>query len=104
MIYWKRKRLKPSFQLRLIVKYYNQSCNLLLFIMVICFPQSDKRNIKRANSYTLIDLCQIKEVAEAREKVDHKYNKINQIVDCKDFTEKWVHKEFPASQIQCQNK
>ena len=56
--------------------------------MVICFPQSDKRNIKRANSYTLIDLCQIKEVAEAREKVDHKYNKINQIVDCKDFTEK----------------
>ena len=70
---------------------------------------SDKRNIKRGNFQKLTDLCRIKEVAEAWEKVDNKYNKINQMVDWQDFAEKWAHKaykgkffekEFLASQMQ----
>ena len=31
----KRKRLQRSFQLHLIEEHYSQSCNLLLFIMVV---------------------------------------------------------------------
>ena len=51
----------------------------------------------------------IKEVSEAWEKVHHEYNKINQMVDWQDFTEKWAQKtckgklfktEFLANQIQ----
>ena len=70
---------------------------------------SDKRNIKRGKFQKLTDLCRFKEVAEAWEKVDHEYNKINQMVDWQDFTEKWAHKackrkffkeEFLASQMQ----
>ena len=67
---------------------------------------SNKRKIKRENFQKLTDLCRFKEVAEAWEKVDHEYNKINQMVD---FAEKWAHKtckgkffkkEFLASQMQ----
>ena len=67
---------------------------------------SNKRKIKGENFQKLTDLCRFKEVAEAWKKVDHEYNKINQMVD---FAEKWAHKlckgkffkkEFLASQMQ----
>ena len=70
---------------------------------------SDKRNTKRGKFQKLTDLCRFKEIAEAWEKVDHEYNKINQMVDWQYFAEKWAHKackgkffkeEFLASQMQ----
>ena len=70
---------------------------------------SDKRNIKRGKFQKLRDLCRFKEAAEAWEKIDYEYNKINQIMDWQDFAEKWAHKackrkffkeEFLASQMQ----
>ena len=69
---------------------------------------SDKGNIKRGSFQKLTDLCRFKEVAEAWEKVDHEYNKINQMVDWQDFTEKgarrackgkFFKKKFLASQM-----
>ena len=75
----------------------------------ICFVSSDKRNIKRRNFQKLTDLCRFEKVAEASEKVDYEYSKINQMVDWQDFAEKWAHKackgkffkkEFLASQMQ----
>ena len=69
---------------------------------------SDKKNIKSGNFQKLTDLCRFKEVAEAREKVDHENNKIK-MVDWQDFAEKWAYKvckgkyfnkEFLASQMQ----
>ena len=57
---------------------------------------SDKKNIKRGNFQKLTELCRFKEVAEAWEKVDYEYNKINQMVDWQDFAEKGAHKACKA--------
>ena len=112
MIHWKRKRLQPSFQLHLMEENYNQSCNLLLFIMVVPlvrFVVSSDKKYRERKFQKLTDLCQFKEVAEAWERVDHEYNKINEMVDWQDFAEKWAHKackgkffkkEFLARQMQ----
>ena len=54
----------------------------------MCFMSFDKRNIKRGSFQKLTDLCRFKELAEAWEKVDHKCNKINELVDWQDFAEK----------------
>lgn len=47
----------------------------------ICFVSSDQRNLKRRNFKKLTDLCQFQEVAEAWQKVDPEYNKVNQMMD-----------------------
>ena len=47
----------------------------------------DKRNIKRRSFQKHKDFCRFKEVAQAQGKVDHEYNKRNQVVDWQDSAE-----------------
>ena len=75
----------------------------------ICFVSSDKRHIKRKNFQKFTDISRFKELSETWEKVDHEYNKINQLVNWQDSSDKWAHKackgkffkkEFLESQTQ----
>ena len=105
MIHWKKKfsttpnrgTLQPKVQ-PLIIYHGCITCQ-------ICFVSSDKRNIKRGSFQEVTELCQFKEVAEAWEKVDHEYNKINQMVDWQDFAEKWAQNtckgKFFKKRIPC---